>query len=84
MSIGPRDESAIAKRTRIAECPYIDYCLDDIADRLALRNDPQPRAGLACRKVVAKVVDHCAAIMRNQDSAFCCRTVEQYRIGNSI
>ncbi len=74
----------ISKLGWIGKRPNIKHCLDDITDGRALRHDQQPRAGLARRQVVAKTVDHRSPIMRHQDPALCCCTVQQHRIGNTV
>ena len=71
--IAPQDFTALSKLGWIGKRPHVKQSLDDITDGRALRHDQQPRAGLARRQMVAKVVDHRAPIMRHQDSAFCRR-----------
>jgi len=74
----------ISKLGWIGKRPHVKQSLDDITDGRALRHDQQPRAGLARRQMVAKVVDHRSPIMGDQDSAFCCRTIQQHGIGNTV
>lgn len=74
----------ISKLGRIGKRPHVKHGLDDITDSRALRNNEQPRAGLARHQVVTKVVDHRTPIMGDQYSSLCSRAVQQHQIGNTI
>jgi hypothetical protein len=74
----------ISKFGRIGRRPHVKRGVHDIiTGEVSLAKRSTTPDWTYRRQVVAKVVDHRSPIMRDQDSVFFFRTVQQDRIGNT-